>query len=472
MKQGLHVIVGLLLVVLAVCSCRGTEEQERSATVTEVVNKVDAHARPQEDWGPAGLGMVVYGGGRVRTGAASSACLEMLEGMVRLSADTLFAVKESLTRQDTLVTTLSLEAGRLWTHLMTAGPHEFTVETGYAVVTVRDTFFAVNVDPSGRTLVSVAVGTVVLTAQEQSVTVAAGQQATVEPDRPPSPPEPMSEEEGALWAAEVESGMWNLEGLDLIYPTAPPEVVEEVIPTPTPTPTSTPTPTPTSTPTPTPIPEPQDVDFAAADDQELAGTYYPPPVCPAPLTVVYYPWVRGDKGDFEKLAALLPPDLSYSALTITPRGCEGGCQEWDPSGWSLDYLAALETAKGLPCAEDSRLVTIGSSVGADGAVYACGQEESCVGALSFSAGGYLDVPFADLVATTVEQGKYVWAVMAQDDAGATQLARTEWGDYYREIVIPGSAHGDQLYDADTGKIIQDFIDCATHSFELEKCVGF
>ena len=188
MKQGLRVIMGLLLVVLAVCSCGGAEEQERSATLIEVVNKVDAHARPQDDWGPAGLGMVVYGGGRVR--------------------------------------------------------------------------------------------------------------------------------------------------------------------------------------------------------------------------------------------------------------------------------------------EDSRLVTIGSSVGADGAVYACGQEKNCVGALSFSAGGYLDVPFADLVATTVEQGKYVWAVMAQDDAGATRLARTEWGDYYREIVITGSAHGDQLYDADTGKIIQDFIDCATHSFELEKCVGF
>jgi hypothetical protein len=186
--------------------------------------------------------------------------------------------------------------------------------------------------------------------------------------------------------------------------------------------------------------------------------------------VVYYPWVRGDKDDFEALATLLPSDLPYSALAITPRGCEGGCQQWDLLGWPLDYLAALETAAGLPCTEGSLLVTIGSSVGADGAVYACGQEESCVGALSFSAGDYLDIPFADLVATMVEQGKHVWAVSAQDDSGAVRLARPEWGDYYREFVIPGSAHGDQLYDADTATIIQDFIECATHSFELEKCV--
>ena len=93
-----------------------------------------------------------------------------------------------------------------------------------------------------------------------------------------------------------------------------------------------------------------------------------------------------------------------------------------------------------------------------------------MGALSFSAGDYLDIPFSDLVTTMVEQGKHVWAVSAQDDSGAVRLARPEWGDYYREIVIPGSAHGDQLYDAGTATIIQDFIECATHSFELEKCV--
>jgi len=259
-----------------------------------------------------------------------------------------------------------------------------------------------------------------------------------------------------------------------------PEKVVGPTDTPTPTPTPMPTPEPekaTLTPTPTPTPtsteappaEPQDVGFEAEDGQELVGTYYPPPVCPSPLTVVYYPWVHGDKDDVYAVAALLPEDVSYGALAITPRGCEGGGQIWD-TGWSLDYVAALSAAKGLPCAGQSPIVTIGSSVGGDGAVYACGQEEDCVGALSISAGGYLDEPFADLVATMVEQGKYVWSVSAQDDPESARLDRPEWGDYYREIVVPGDKHGNQLFDASTGKIIHSFIECATHSFGSEECV--
>jgi peptidoglycan hydrolase-like protein with peptidoglycan-binding domain len=53
-------------------------------------------------------------------------------------------------------------------------------------------------------LVSVAEGEATLTAQEQTVTVKAGEQATVEVDRPPSLPEPMSDQERALWATEGE----------------------------------------------------------------------------------------------------------------------------------------------------------------------------------------------------------------------------------------------------------------------------
>ncbi|MFZ5915718.1 MAG: hypothetical protein ACOYZ7_02145 [Chloroflexota bacterium] len=240
-------------------------------------------------------------------------------------------------------------------------------------------------------------------------------------------------------------------------------------PTPTPTPTVTATPEPekvtTSTPTMTPTSrptaiKPEKVSFQAEDGQNLVGKYYPPPACPVPVTVIYFPWVRGDKDDFDKIAALLPPDLSYGALAITPRGCEGGCEQWHPSDWMLDYLAAVEAAKGLPCVAPSPIVIIGSSVGGDGAVYACGREENCVGALSFSAGSYLDWAWADLVAIMVEQGKHVWAVYAQDDLESARLDRPEWNEYYREFVIPGAKHGDQLYDSNTAEIIRAFIESA------------
>jgi hypothetical protein len=194
------VLVAAVAIALSLFFARG---QEHTATVVEVINKVNVHPRPKDDWQPAVVDMFIYGGGQVRTGAESSARVELLEGLVRLSADSIFTVKESVTRQGTLLTTLFLQEGRLWVHLTSDQPHEFTVETGNAVAAVRDTHFSVRV-ADGETLVSVAEGEVELTAQEQRVTVAAEEQATVEPDQPPSPPEPLSTEERRMWATEGE----------------------------------------------------------------------------------------------------------------------------------------------------------------------------------------------------------------------------------------------------------------------------
>jgi hypothetical protein len=196
-------VVVTVLIVVAIIVLRPYGEQEHPVTVIEVVNRVDARPRPQDDWTSAWVDMRIFGGGQVRTGAESSARLELLEGIVRLSGDSVFTVKKSTTREGRLATTLFLEHGRLWAHLASNQSHEFTVETGHAVAAVRDTRFSVQVT-DGTTLVSVAEGETTLTAQEQTVTVKAGEQATVEPDRAPSLPEPMSDQERALWATEGE----------------------------------------------------------------------------------------------------------------------------------------------------------------------------------------------------------------------------------------------------------------------------
>ena len=249
MRKNYWIVVGLALTMALTPACAPGEDQGHTATVVEVVNEVDAHARPKDDWGPAEVDMVIYSGGRVRTGAASSAQVALLEGIVRLASQSVFTVKGSTTRQGTLETTLFLEEGRLWAHLTTAQEHEFTVETGNAVAAVRDSHFSVEVT-AGSTFVSVAAGRVELTAQGQSVVVAAGQQTTAEPGQPPSPPEPMSDEEWEQWAAEAEEV--HIEALDRALPTVTP-----VPPTPTATPQATATPVPpaaTSTPTPTRAP--------------------------------------------------------------------------------------------------------------------------------------------------------------------------------------------------------------------------
>ena len=235
MKRRVWVAGGLVLVVIIVAGTvlllLPSGGQENTAMVIEAVNRVDAHPRPKDEWRLAVVDMIIYSGGQVRTGAASSVCLELLEGMVRLSADSIFTVKESTTRRGKLVTTLFLQQGRLWAHLTTDQPHEFTVETGNAVAAVRDTRFSVRV-AEGETLLSVAEGEVVLTAQEQSVTVAREEQVTVKADRPPSPPEPMNDEERALWAIEGQMS-------ELAPPTLTPV---PPMPTLTPLPTSTPPP--------------------------------------------------------------------------------------------------------------------------------------------------------------------------------------------------------------------------------------
>jgi len=291
MKRRLWIAGGLVLVAavaiaLSLFFARG---QEHMATVVEVINKVDAHPRPKDDWLPAVVDMAIYGGGQVRTWAESSARLELLEGLVRLSADSIFTVKESVTRRGTLLTTLFLQEGRLWAHLTTDQPHEFTVETGNAVAAVRDTHFSVRV-AAGTTFLSVAAGQVELKAQGQSVVVAAGQQATAEPGQPPSPPESMSDEEWEQWAAEAEKV--HIEALDLALPTATPEP-----PTPTYTPTSTATPTvkptaiPTVTPTATPAATatsvPPTATLTSTPTHTLTATVTPTPTAvPGPPTTI------------------------------------------------------------------------------------------------------------------------------------------------------------------------------------------
>ena len=285
MRMNDWIIVGLVLTMAITSACAPSEGQERPATVVEVVNEVEAHSRPKEDWRPAEVDMAIYSGGRVRTGVASSAQLALLEGIVRLAAQSVFTVKESATRQGKLETALFLQEGRLWAHLTTGQPHEFTVETGNAVAAVRDTHFSVRV-AAGTTYLSVAAGQVELTAQGQSVIVAAGQQATAEPGQPPSPPEPVSDEEWEQWAAEAEKV--HIEALDLALPTATPEPpTPTYTPTSTATPTAVPTVTPTATPTATATPVPPTATSTSTPTYTPTATVTPTPTAvPGPPTTI------------------------------------------------------------------------------------------------------------------------------------------------------------------------------------------
>jgi dienelactone hydrolase len=152
-------------------------------------------------------------------------------------------------------------------------------------------------------------------------------------------------------------------------------------------------------------------------------------------------------------------DLPVAVFTFTFRGCDGGCSSFQPEGWLLDAKAAMETAKGLPAVDPSRLVAIGASIGADGAVDAC--EESCLGGLSLSPGSYLGLPYNEVVTSIDEVDKPVWCLAAELDQDSANACQSASGDNYRMIMYPGAPHGLELVkpdmDPETPKVILEFL---------------
>jgi hypothetical protein len=194
-------------------------------------------------------------------------------------------------------------------------------------------------------------------------------------------------------------------------------------------PTEPPPPTPTSGPQPLPG-DPQEILFSASDGEPLQGTYYPAAVNPAPLVVLMH-WVGGDKSDWYEIAVwlqnrgqanpfpnpgsepwwdptwfpALPADTSYGVFIFSFRDCEpyeAGCAGWTPDVWLLDAQAVMLKAVELEGVDPTRIVAIGSSIGADGAADGCLYLEeqvpgSCKGAASLTPGDYLTLAFSEVV---------------------------------------------------------------------------
>jgi len=243
----------------------------------------------------------------------------------------------------------------------------------------------------------------------------------------------------------------------------PPPVVTPVLPALTPVP-------PTATPTPAgpqPLPaSPQQVEFQAEDGQALVGTYYPAAVNPAPVVVLMH-WAPGDERDWAAIARWLqnrglplpvdtpqgqpwldpswfpsmPHYLSFAVFTFTFRGCEGGCQRFTRDAWLLDARAAVQTARELEGVDPERLVTIGASIGADGAVDAC--DAGCLGAFSLSPGAYLNVPYDEAVAAmeALEPPRPAWCLAGEMDSASASACRSASGTRYRATIYSGAEHG-------------------------------
>jgi hypothetical protein len=224
---------------------------------------------------------------------------------------------------------------------------------------------------------------------------------------------------------------------------------------------------------------PQEVTFQASDGQALGGVYYPAAVNPAPLVVLMH-WAGGDKSDWYEVAPWLqnrgltnpfpnpgtedwwdptwfpavPAEASYGVFIFSLRGClptPDGCTVWTPAEWLLDIQAAMLTSAALEGVDEGRIVTIGSSVGADGAPDGCAwlneqQPGSCQGALSLSPGNYLDNPYPQVVGTLGRNQPPVaaWCLADQNEFSLCQSAEGSANPAYRDLMILDGQHGTML----------------------------
>ena len=235
----------------------------------------------------------------------------------------------------------------------------------------------------------------------------------------------------------------------------------------------------------------QVVEFASTDGTILQGTYYPPETGPAPVVVLMHqypldhemewfaiaPWLQnrglvedvtpGDMpwGDPSWFPAV-PENLNVGVFTFTFRGCKGGCQNaglsWTESTiWAEDARAALLYVAQLPASDPDRIVAVGTSIGADGAVDGCRLAEEdglrCAGAMSWSPGSYLMLPYGETVKHLTQSGVLVRCFAGEGDIQSAEACRSYSGEDYEIEIDPSGNHGIDLSRSRFGNFDFEFV---------------
>lgn len=202
-------------------------------------------------------------------------------------------------------------------------------------------------------------------------------------------------------------------------------------------------------------PEPRDVTFEAEDGQRLQGVYYPSGESLAPVVVLMH-WTRGDQSEWDAVARWLqnrgtlagvspgqqpwtnpgwfpamPEPLAPAVFTFTFRGCDGGCSGFPSADWLLDARAAMEAASQLEGVDRHRVLAVGASIGADGAVDGCAwmnreHPGDCLGAFALSPGSYLTVPYPEAARELLggDSPAELWCLFAERDNAARETCQS------------------------------------------------
>ena len=235
--------------------------------------------------------------------------------------------------------------------------------------------------------------------------------------------------------------------------------------------------------------DPLAVTFAAADETKLAGTFYAPMSAASPVVVLMHQfgstrhqwddialWLQtGTAPSGVDWLPPLPEGLTFAVFTFDFRGHgESEGQTNIDSGLLMDAQAALAFAKTQPGVDPNRVITIGTSIGSDGAVDACirlngseiaepQEQQACLGAMSLSPGSFIGVDYTNAANTLLGDPHFatIYCLASEGDGPSPAACNSVTGERYRAVIFPGNAHGVDLLksglDPDMGILILEFL---------------
>ena len=258
------------------------------------------------------------------------------------------------------------------------------------------------------------------------------------------------------------------------------EIIPTIAQTETPLPTATIEPTvATAAPLEALPPEPQKITFSAFDGTQLEGYYYPAAVNPAPLVVLMH-WPKGNLHDWNEIAVWLqnrgltnpfknpiddawwdeswfpqmPAGVSFGVLIFNFRDSgdySNDNLDIDAAGWLDDAQSAMLEARTLEGVDTTKILSIGSAHGGDGAIDGClnlNQQfpGSCIGTLALSPGSFPTLDYPEIVQTLgeISPNTRVWCIGMEYEISICEYAASFGNPVFTYHTIPGQFSGNGL----------------------------
>ena len=173
MKRSLQLSVALVFFVHAWAAIAASPD---AAEIVSLQGRGEYREAAESRWRNASVRQKLTQGNFVRTGDASRmAVLLVDQTQVRLAANSMIQIKQVGDNRD-MGTVLKQSAGRSWTQSKNV-PNRLTVETPSALAAIRGTDWELVVDEDGTSTLTVLSGEVLLSNDQGSVSIGAGEQA-------------------------------------------------------------------------------------------------------------------------------------------------------------------------------------------------------------------------------------------------------------------------------------------------------